>query len=83
MKLILCKLSVDVVIYCDDDSTVGENVEAAERFAQEEVYHLECGPVELITSLAQLPPKWRDALPYRDPNVGPELTCRQILEGKS
>ena len=82
MSLVLCRLSLDVVIECAD-KTVAETEELAQRFVREEIDRIKLDSVELITSLSQLSRDWHDSLPYRDPNIGPDLTCRQILEGKS
>ena len=72
MSLILCKLTLDVVIEADG-KTVEENGRLAKQFASDELDHI---------ALSQLPRNWHDSLPYRDPSVGPELTCRQILAAK-
>jgi hypothetical protein len=80
MSLILCKLSLEVVV---DADTMGKaSGDLAKRFASDELDHLQLDSVEWVTSLSQLPRNWHDSLPYRDPNIGPELTCRQILAAK-
>lgn len=81
MSLILCKLTLDVVIEADG-KTVEENGRLAKQFASDELDHIALESTELVTSLSQLPRNWHDSLPYRDPSVGPELTCRQILAAK-
>ena len=81
MSLILVKLSLDIVV---DAATLGKDTaDMAKGFAEEEWAHADVDSMEWVTSLMRLPPCWRDALPYRHPNVGPELTCRKILEAKS
>jgi hypothetical protein len=86
MSLILCHLSLEVVIECES-KTMGELGQLAKRFAEEEIRNgsdsLQCGRCELVTAVEQLPLSWRSSRPYRSPDIGPELTCRQILEGKS
>jgi hypothetical protein len=82
MNLILCRLTLELVIECDADTSKDNIKEMAEHFAVEEIDRVEFDSSRVVTSLFSLPPDWRDSLPYRDPNVGPELTCRQILSNK-
>jgi hypothetical protein len=78
MSLILVKLSLEIVV---DTDTLGKDTAGmAKGFAEGEWAHADVDSMEWVTSLMRLPPGWRDALPYRCPNEGPELTCRQILE---
>ena len=82
MKLVLCKLSL-VVVMEHDGSTVGEMGETAKWFANEEIRNgIECDSIESVNSVEELPPDWRDSLPYLCKNTGAQLTCRQILERK-
>lgn len=81
MSLILVKLSLEIVV--DADTLGKDTAELAKGFAEGEWLHADVDSMEWVTSLTRLLPSWRDALPYRHPNVGPELTCRQILEAQA
>ena len=81
MSLILVKLSLEIVV--DADTLGKDTAEMAKGFAEGEWARADVDGMEWVTSIMRLPPCWRDAMPYRHPNVGPELTCRKILEAKS
>jgi len=80
MSLVLVKLSLEIVV---DAATLGKDTaDMAKGFAEGEWAHADVDRMEWVTSLMRLPPCWRDSLPYRKTNFGPELTCRKILEPK-
>ena len=80
MSLVLCRFTVELVIDVEKGASREKIRETAQRFVAEEIDRAEFDGYREVTSLISLPPAWRDSLPYRDSNEGPELTCRQILE---
>ncbi len=75
--LMKCTFEIDILVDVDG-KTVAQVEEFAARYLRDECDHAEAISVEAVTG-QNLPKVWEDSLPYRDPDVGPELTCRQIL----
>ena len=80
MSLYWCQFTLDIVVESDGPANAAE---LARRFVDDERGSIRLESADVVTAVEQIPRGWRNSLPYREPNVGPELTCRQILEDKS